>query len=112
MGKFKIYNDKTGKFRFFLKTKKNQIIFISDAYNSKSNCISRIMLIKKHALEDSKYERLTSNLGFSYFNLKDSNGQIIGTSERYFSKIERENAISSIKKNASEATVDCLTYML
>lgn len=112
MGKFKIYNDKIGKFRFFLKTKKNQIIFISNAYSSKSICISRIMFMKKHALEDSKYERLTSNLRFSYFNLKDSNGQIIGTSERYFSKINREKAISSIKQNASEATVDGLTYKI
>ena len=40
-----------------------------------------------------------------YFNLKATNGQVIGSSEMYSSESARENGIESIKKNAPEAEV-------
>ncbi len=40
------------------------------------------------------------------FNLKATNGQIIGSSEMYESKASCENGIESVKKNAPEATVE------
>jgi hypothetical protein len=41
-----------------------------------------------------------------FFNLKATNGQIIGTSELYESEAGRNTGISSVKKNAPAATVD------
>ena len=39
------------------------------------------------------------------FNLKATNGQVIGTSELYESVAARENGIESVKKNAPDAEV-------
>jgi uncharacterized protein len=56
--------------------------------------------VKTHSGFDSKFDRLTAKNGQFYFNLKASNGQIIGTSEMYISKSGMENGIESVKKNA------------
>ena len=40
------------------------------------------------------------------FNLKASNGQVIGTSEQYESEASREAGIESVKKNAADASMD------
>ncbi|MDD9724619.1 YegP family protein [Roseovarius sp. SK2] len=40
------------------------------------------------------------------FNLKASNGQVVGTSESYSSASGRENGITSVKSNAPGARVD------
>ncbi|MCX2723162.1 YegP family protein [Roseibium salinum] len=39
------------------------------------------------------------------FNLKASNGQVIGTSETYSSAASRDNGIESVKKNAPDAAL-------
>jgi uncharacterized protein YegP (UPF0339 family) len=43
------------------------------------------------------------------FNLKSTNGQVIGTSELYESVAARDNGIESVKTNAPSAAVDDLT---
>lgn len=40
------------------------------------------------------------------FNLKASNGQVIGTSETYSSPSARETGIASVKANGPTAPVD------
>jgi len=40
------------------------------------------------------------------FNLKASNGQVIGTSEPYSREAARENGIASVKSNAPDARID------
>lgn len=40
------------------------------------------------------------------FNLKATNGQVIGTSESYKAEASRDNGIESVKKNAPGASVD------
>nr|WP_275423072.1 YegP family protein [Leisingera sp. MMG026] len=40
------------------------------------------------------------------FNLKATNGQVIGTSQSYASASGRNNGIESVKKNAPDAAVD------
>jgi uncharacterized protein YegP (UPF0339 family) len=43
------------------------------------------------------------------FNLKATNGQVIGTSESYESEKARDNGVESVKKNAPDAVVVDLT---
>lgn len=43
--------------------------------------------------------------GSPFFNLKATNGQVIGKSEMYSSAAACENGIESVKKNAPEAEV-------
>lgn len=105
--KFEIYNDKAGEFRFRLKAGNGQTILASEGYSAKSGCINGIESVKTNAPHDTRYERKQTASGKYMFNLKASNGQVIGTSESYESASARDNGIESVKTNAHNAeTVD------
>ena len=108
-GKFEIYNDKAGEFRFRLKAGNGQTILASEGYAAKSGCNNGIESVKKNAADDARYERKETSSGKPMFNLKSTNGQVIGTSELYESVAARENGIESVKKNAPDAAVEDLT---
>ena len=105
MAKFEIKTDKRGEYRFNLKAGNGQTILSSEGYKAISGCTNGIVSVKKHAPEDKYYERLTAKDGSPYFNLKASNGQVIGTSEMYSSNSAMENGIASVKTNAPIATI-------
>ena len=105
-GKFELYTDKAGEFRFRLKASNGQIILASEGYKQKASAENGIASVKKNAPEDGRYERKETKSGGHMFNLKATNGQVIGTSESYTSTSSRENGIESVKKNAPDAAVD------
>lgn len=106
MGKFVITKRTNGEFQFNLKAGNGQGILASEGYSSKAGCENGIESVRKNSQDDSRFERLTSKNDKPYFNLKASNGQIIGTSEMYESTAARDNGIESVKTNAPTATVD------
>ena len=106
MAKFEIYKDTGGQFRFRLKAGNGQSILASEAYTTKAACNNGVESVKKNAPDDKRYERLTNKKGEPYFNLKSTNGQVIGTSESYSSTSAMENGISSVKTNAPKAAVE------
>ena len=108
-GKFEIYKDKAGEFRFRLKASNGQNILASEGYKDKSGCNNGIESVKKNAPNDDRYERKETKSGKHMFNLKAGNHQVIGTSESYESTSARDNGIASVKKNAPDAKVDDLT---
>ena len=105
MGKFEIKKDKAGKFRFNLKASNGQVILSSEAYNSKDACDNGIESVKKNSQNDGMFNRKKAKDGSPYFNLKASNGQVIGSSEMYSSNSAMENGIASVKKNAPKASI-------
>jgi hypothetical protein len=50
-GKFEVYTDATGKFRFRLKASKGQIIAVGEAYNTKASALKGIESVQKNAPE-------------------------------------------------------------
>ena len=106
MGKFVITKRTNGEFQFNLKAGNNEIILTSEGYSTKANCQNGIQSVKLNSQDDAKFDRKTSTNGKFYFNLKSSNGQIIGTSEMYESESSRETGLASVKSNASTASVD------
>ena len=106
MGKFEIKTDKSGQFRFNLKAGNGQVILSSEGYTTKAACENGIESVKKNSQDDSKFERKTAKDGSPYFNLKATNGQVIGASEMYSSTAAMENGVASVKKNAPDASVD------
>jgi uncharacterized protein YegP (UPF0339 family) len=48
-GKFEIYNDKAGKFRFRLKASNGQIIASSEAYESRAAAENGVKSVQSHA---------------------------------------------------------------
>ena len=109
MGKFVITKRTNGEFQFNLKANNGQTILASEGYSSKTNCQNGIDSVKTNSQDDSKFDSKTSTNGKYYFNLKASNGQIIGTSEMYESAAGRDNGIDSVKTNAPDATVEDLS---
>ncbi len=106
MGKFEINKDKAGKHRFNLKASNGQIILISESYETKSSCNNGIESVRKNSQDDARYERKTAKNGSPYFNLKSTNGQVIGNSEMYSTAAAMENGVASVKKNALDASVE------
>jgi uncharacterized protein YegP (UPF0339 family) len=106
---FEIKKSSSGQFMFNLKAANNQIILTSELYRDKTSAQSGIQSVKKHAANDSNYERKSSIKGEPYFVLKATNGEVIGKSEMYSSTSAMEKGIASVKAEAPGATVLDLT---
>lgn len=105
-GKFELYRDKAGEFRFRLKAGNGEIILASEGYKQKASAEGGIASVRSNAPLDERYERKVNASGKPMFNLKAANGQVIGSSAAYSSESARENGIRSVKTNAPEAKLD------
>ena len=105
-GKFELYKDKAGEFRFRLKAGNGENILASEGYKDKAGAENGIASVQKNATDDSRYEKKESSSGKFMFNLKAANHQVIGTSQMYESESGRDNGIESVKNNAPSASVD------
>jgi uncharacterized protein YegP (UPF0339 family) len=105
MSTFVIKKRTNGEFQFNLKAGNGEIILTSEGYSAKAGALNGAESVKKHSQSDANYEKKTAANGKFHFNLKASNGQVIGSSEMYESESARDNGIASIKKNAPEATI-------
>ena len=105
-GKFELYTDKAGEYRFRLKAGNGQIILASEGYKAKDSALNGIESVRKNAQEDARFDRTETKDGKPRFNLKATNGQVIGTSETYESVAARDNGIESVAKNAPDAALD------
>ena len=107
MAYFKLFkSEKNNQFYFNLKAGNHETILQSEGYTTKANAINGIESVQTNSQFDSKYDRLTAKNGQFYFNLKASNGQVIGTSEMYTSTAGRDNGIESVKTNAVNAEIE------
>ncbi len=107
-GKFELYKDKAGKFRYRLKASNGQIILTGQAYKTKVSAKNGIGSVQRNAAVDARFERKDSK-GKFMFNLKATNGQVVGTSERYDTEKSRDNGIQSVAKHAPDASMEDLT---
>ncbi len=104
-GKFEIFKDVAGEFRFRLKAENGEIILASEGYTAKASARKGIDSVKRNAPYDACYERKNAENGQPMFNLRAQNYEVIGTSELYESLSGRENGIASVKANAPCAVV-------
>ena len=105
MGKFVITTRKSGEFQFNLKANNGLVILTSEGYATKAACLSGIESVKKNATIATRFEEKVAKNGKPFFNLKASNGQIIGASQMYSSLTTMKAGITSVQKNAPEASV-------
>lgn len=104
--KFEIYEDKAGEYRFRLKAGNGESILASEGYKQKASAENGIASVKKNSSDDGRYEKKETSAGNFMFNLKSTNGQVIGTSQSYKSESGRDGGIESVKKNAPDAVID------
>ncbi len=105
---FEIYKDNAGEFRFRLKATNGENILASEGYTSKASCKNGIESVKKNGQHNESFEILESVTNKWYFNLKSSNGQIIGKSQMYVSRSSALAGINSVINN-SQADIKDLT---
>ena len=103
-GKFELYKDKGGKFRFRLKASNGQIILASQGYRSRASAAKGIESVRKNAASPARFAKKDGK-GTFMFNLTATNGQVVGTSEQYESERARDNGIKSVASNAPAASV-------
>ncbi len=102
-GKFEIYKDKAGEYRFRLKSSNGQNILASEGYKAKASCQQGIDSVKKNAPLDERFEKLDTQDGKFRFNLRAANHQVIGVSQSYTTKSARDAGIKSVQNNAKDA---------
>ena len=105
MGKFVVTTRKNGDFQFVLKATNGQVILSSQGYSTKANCLNGVESVKKNSQIEDRFEIKEAKDGSPFFNLKSSNGQIIGSSQMYSSERSMKEVIASVIKNAPEAEV-------
>jgi len=106
MGKFEVYKDKRNEHRFRLKAGNGEAILSSEGYKTKASCMNGIESVKKNSQEDKRFEVKEAKNGKFHFNLKATNGQVIGTSQMYSSESGAKNGTQSVAKNAPDAQVE------
>lgn len=105
-GKFEVYKDKAGEFRFRLKAANGQNILSSEGYSSKSSCTNGVESVKKNSQSPDRFAKKTTATGKFRFNLTSTNGQVVGTSQSYASESGCNNGMKSVANCAPGASTD------
>ncbi len=108
--RYKLYQSENSKEYYFnLSAGNGEIILRSEGYKAKSSAENGIESVRKNSSNDSRFEGKESKNGKFYFNLKASNGQVIGTSEMYDTEAARDNGIQSVMENGPDSPVEDTT---
>ncbi|WP_425408074.1 YegP family protein [Hyphococcus sp.] len=105
-GKFELYKDKAGEFRFRLKAGNGENILSGEGYKDKSGLENGVASVRKNAADKARFEVKESTSGKHYFVLKAANHQVIGQSQMYDSASGCDGGIQSVMNNAPDAAVD------
>lgn len=105
MGTFIIKQRTNGEYQFNLQADNGKNILTSEGYTARAGCEGGIESVRKNAPEDARYDRLDSSNGKFYFNLKATNGQVIGTSEMYETAGNRDEGIDAVMRVAPGASI-------
>ena len=108
-GKFQIFKDNAGEFRFRLKAGNHENIGASEGYKAKSGAENGIKSVKKNAPSDERYETFEGKDGKFYFHLKAANHEIILRSQGYSDKGGAKAGIDAVKRAAPDAETEDLT---
>lgn len=93
-------------FSFTFSNKDDKVLIKSESYKQKTSAKNGIESVRKNCLLDERYEMKTAKNGKLYFNIKASNGQIVGTSAFFSNEEEQKSAISYLKKYAPKAKLE------
>jgi uncharacterized protein YegP (UPF0339 family) len=105
-GKFEVYKDKAGEFRFRLKAGNGQNILASEGYKAKSSCMNGIESVQKNSQNPARFAKKSSKSGKFSFNVTASNGQVVGSSQSYESESGCDNGMKSVTECSPGAEID------
>ena len=93
-------------FSFSFVNDAGKMVVKSENYKAKPSAVNGIESVKKNCQNDARYELKESKNGKFFFNVKASNGQIVGTSALFGSEAERGAAIDDLKAKGPDAAVE------
>ncbi len=105
-GKFEVYKDKAGEFRFRLKAANGQNILSSEGYSAKASCLNGVESVKKNSQNPDRFVKKKTSSGKFRFNVTSSNGQVVGTSQSYKSESGCSNGMKSVAECSPGASTD------
>lgn len=105
-GKFEVYKDKAGEFRFRLKAANGQVVLTSQGYKGKPAAMNGIKSTTANSKDEKFFDKTQTKNGGFRFNLKAKNHQVIGTSQTYKSASGRDNGVAAVARAADGAAVD------
>lgn len=108
-GKFEIYKDKAGEYRFRLKAGNGENLLASEGYKSKRGAKNGIASVQKNCSDAGCFEKKKTPSGKHRFNIKAKNRQIIGTSQNYDSESGCDNGVAAVGRAANGAQIVDLT---
>jgi uncharacterized protein YegP (UPF0339 family) len=104
-GKFEIYKDKAGEFRFRLKASNGQTVLASEGYSSKASAKKGIASVEANCADPARFESTVTRSGQHRFAMTGKNKQVIGQSQGYKSASARNNGIEAVARAAKGASV-------
>ena len=108
--KFQIYKSPERNYYYFRLIGTNaEIILRSEGYITISACKNGIEAVRRNSEDRFKYDSKMAANGKHYFNLKASNGQVIGTSKLYQSRVARDKRIDLVQRIAESADLEDLS---
>jgi uncharacterized protein len=109
MGKILIKKQSNNTFRFTMKAGNGQTILTGEPCRTKEECLKDIEALRTRATDQHSFEFKRSFNQKHYFNVLDTDGAVIGSSEMYESSSGRDVGIGLVKVNAPVAVVEDLT---
>lgn len=92
-------------FSFIYVNAEGKTIVKSENYAQKASAKNGIESVRKNCLEEARYELKESTNGKAFFNIKSTNGQVVGTSALFADENERTVAIAELKADSANAEV-------
>lgn len=98
-------SDAKEPFSFIYVNAEGKTIIKSENYAQKASAKNGIESVRKNCQDDDRYELKESSNGKAFFNIKSTNGQIVGTSALFATEADRTDAIDYLKANSASANV-------
>lgn len=98
-------SDAQSPFSFIFTDDNDKTLIKSENYTQKASASNGIESVKKNLQIDARYEFKEAKNKKLFFNIKSTNGQIVGTSAFFDTNEQMQDAINYLKQNAQNTQV-------
>lgn len=102
---FEVYKGNNNELYFRLVDTTGKILLSSEGYKQKENVLNGIESVKKNLPLPTGIEKKESSNGKHFFNVKSTNGQIVGTSTMFDTPDLRDKWIKDLLKEIPQTKV-------
>ncbi|MGK2864630.1 MAG: DUF1508 domain-containing protein [Chitinophagaceae bacterium] len=106
MMKFETYKGNNNEHYFRLTDNTGKILLSSEGYKQKESVMNGIESVKKNLPMPAAIEKKESTHGKHFFNVKSTNGQVVGTSTMFDTPELRDQWLYELQKEASQLMVE------